>query len=73
MKVYPLKMKQGGTVYVAAHSEKQAERERDALSKTVHKYWVRRQTEIRPGVYALGIEAKRHLGVKIYEPQGVRA
>lgn len=66
MKVYKLRIRQG-KLAVVAHSEAHANRQADAFERDAQRYWVRNQAEVSPGLYALGTEAKRVLGVDIFE------
>tara|TARA_R110001583_G_scaffold8524_1_gene40856 strand:+ start:491 stop:700 length:210 start_codon:yes stop_codon:yes gene_type:complete len=65
-KVYKLKIKQG-TVFVAADTKGLAEDQVRALQHHLHLRLpgVRQHTEITPGVFALGTEAKKKAGVTI--------
>lgn len=67
MSVIPIKIKQG-TVHVTADSKKAADKQAGLLEKHLSRRYVRRQTEIERGVFALGSEAKRKLGVDVYVP-----
>lgn len=64
--LYPLRIKQG-RLLVVANSATHADRQAEAFERDAQRYWVRRQAEIEPGLYALGIEAKRALGVELFE------
>lgn len=66
MKVYKLRIRQG-RLAVVANSDAHAERQADALERDIQRYWNRKQVEIRPGLFALGTEAKRELGVEIFK------
>ncbi len=69
MKVFKLRIRQG-RLAVVANSEAHANRQADAFERDAQRYWVRNQAEVRPGVFALGTEAKRELGVSIFEVPG---
>ncbi len=66
MKVYKLRIRQG-RLAVVANSEAHAERQAEAFERDAQRWWVRNQAEVEPGLFALGTEAKRMLGVNIYE------
>ena len=66
MKIYKVRIKQG-KLAVVAYSDAHADRQAAAFERDAQRYWVRRQAEISPGLFALGTEAKRSLGVDIYE------
>lgn len=63
MNVYKFKVPQG-VLHVTADSKKAAEKQERSFRRDVNRYWVRQQTEIKPGVFALGSLAKSHLGVQ---------
>lgn len=63
--IFEVPIKQG-TVTVVANNEEHAKRQARSLGRDLSRYWVRQQVEIQPGVFALGIEAKRSLGVEVY-------
>lgn len=66
MKCYPLRIRQG-RLLVVANSEAHANRQADAFERDAQRWWVRNQAEISPGLFALGTEAKRELGVELFE------
>ncbi len=66
MRVFKVRIKQG-RLAVVAHSEAHADRQASAFERDAQRYWVRRQAEVSPGLFALGTEAKRSLGVDIFK------
>lgn len=55
-----------GVLHVTANSKTHAEMQARAFERDLSRYWVRAQCEISKGVFALGMEAKRALGVEVY-------
>ncbi len=66
MKCYPLRIRRG-KLLVVAYSETHANRQADAFERDLQRHpWIRNQTEVKPGVFALGSEAKRELGITVF-------
>lgn len=63
--VFEVTIKQG-TVIVTANSEEHAKRQAAALERDLHRYWVKAQVEVQPGVFVLGAEAKRQRGMEVW-------
>lgn len=66
MKLFKVRIRQGRLAVMAYnihHAEAQARR----LERDLSRYWVRQQCHIKDDLFALGTEAKRMLGVEVYD------
>lgn len=65
MRVFKVKIRQGWA-HITANSRKHAEAQARELERDINCYWVRAQTMVKPGLFALGIAAKQKLGLEVY-------
>ncbi len=63
--VFELKIRQGVAI-ITANSEEHAKRQARSLERDLSRYWVREQTEVQPGVFVLGTEAKVKQGMAVF-------
>jgi hypothetical protein len=63
MRVFRIPIRQG-IAFITARTRKLADKQAESLERDAARYWVREQTEIRPGVFALGAQAKAEQGIE---------